>query len=268
MPLVLRIPLLSFTILLTTLHPGYSYAQQLFIDTTRQLETGGNILYIGFPKEYVTYATASADTLLKVEKISKTTFGALANDKVSSSITNDTTGVAFTKTSFTIQNQYFARTFERNILCDCLIFDYQGIITPLHLYAVVAMNMGAESAFMDLIDYRTGLSFPLPAFFNKEPQAIVLSPLSHYLLSFTNSTFEQGSCCINLLHVNENVNTTNFSLQPSMTIYFDRMNIQKLVWLNDRSFVMEVTENEKAVADENNDFWKKIKRFLKITLIK
>lgn len=176
--------------------------------------------------------------------------------------------MAFTKQSFTIRNQFFARSFERNTICDCLIYDYQGIITPLHLYAVVAMNMQAGSAFMTLIDYKSGHFFALPACFNKEPQAFVLSPLHHYLLSFTNSTFEQGRCGINLLHVTKNANTTNFSLQPSMTVYFDRMNIQKLVWLNDSSFVMEVTENENAVANDNNDFGKKVKRFLKITLIK
>lgn len=251
----------------------YTHAQSakpvsLYIDTTSQVETGGKMLYIGFPKEYDTYATASADTLLKVEKISKTTFGALANSKAFSSITNDSTDVSFNKTSFTIQNQYFTITLDRNIWCDCLIFNYQGIITPLHLYAVEAMNLQIESSFTMLIDYKTGKYFPLPACFNKAPTAIGLSPLYHYLLSFTNSTFEQGSCCINLLHISKNVNATTFSLQPSMTVYFDRMNIQKLVWLNDRSFVMEVTENEKAVSDENNGFGKKIKRFLKITLIK
>jgi hypothetical protein len=230
------------------------------------VEPISKILYLGFPKEYNTQA--SADTLLKVEKISKTTFTALANNKVSSSITNDSTGVAFTKTTFTIQNQYFAKTFERNYWCDCLIYEYLGIITPLHLYAVLAMNMQAESAFLSLIDYKTGMSFILPSCFNKQPQAIVLSPLYQHLLYFNNSTFEQGSCCINLLHINKNANTTSFSLQPSMTVYFDRMNIQRLVWLNDSSFVMEVTENEKAVADDNNDFGKKRKRFLKLTLIK
>jgi len=258
----------AFLLLYTCTHAQPAKSIPLYIDTTSQVQTGGNMLYIGFPKEYDKYATASADTLLIVEKISKTTFGTLANGRGSSSITNDSTGVAFTKTSFTIQNQYFERTFERNIRCDCLIYDYLGIITPLHLYAVVAMNIQAGSEFMILIDYRTGLLFPLPAGFNKVPRAVVLSPRHDYLLSYTNSTFEQGTCSINLLHVNKNVSTTSFSLNPSMTVYFDRMNIQKLVWLNDRSFVMEVTENEKAVADDNNDFGKKIKRFLKLTLIK
>ncbi len=56
-------------------------SESLYIDTTSKLETSGKMLYISFPKEYDTYATASADTLLKVEKISGTTFEQLSKDR-------------------------------------------------------------------------------------------------------------------------------------------------------------------------------------------
>ena len=41
----------------------------------------------------------------------------------------------------------------------------------------------------------------------------------------------------------------------------DRMNIQNMVWLNDRSFVMEVTDNEKAVDEDNINLGKNITLF-------
>lgn len=69
----------AFFLLNTCTHAQPAESIPLYIDTSSQVATGGNTLYIGFPKEYDTYATAAADTLLKVEKISKTSFSALAN---------------------------------------------------------------------------------------------------------------------------------------------------------------------------------------------
>lgn len=238
----------------------------MYIDTSGIGETGSHIVYIGYPEEMQHDATTSPDSLFTMNEISETTFLAFSRNK-SSTIVNDTSTITRTKKSFTIKNPFFKRTFASNIVCECTTSNYLGIIAPLNLYVVQSVDMQNEIAYVDLIDYRTGKSFELPSCADEGPYDIVISPQHRMLLTYSNSDFEAGSCCMHLLSITTNPQRLRFTLNKYIAVYFDRMNIQKLAWINDKSFVIEVTQREEVEYNNDYNYGKKIKRFMKVTLL-
>lgn len=67
MPLVLRIPLLSFIILLTALFPGYSYGQKLSMEDSLQILQYEKQLNLNLVHEIL--GTDEADEILGADKV-------------------------------------------------------------------------------------------------------------------------------------------------------------------------------------------------------
>ena len=59
----------------------------------------------------------------------------------------------------------------------------------------------------------------------------------------------------------------NIYLSEDLMLNFDRMNIQKLYWVNEKSFVMEVTQREKMEPNGNYEYGKKRKYYMKVNLL-
>jgi hypothetical protein len=128
--------------------------------------------------------------------------------------------------------------------------------------------MQNEVAYTCLIDYRTGRSFDVPSCADEGPYDILLSPQSKTLLTYSNSDFEAGDCCIHLLKIRKNATGQRYTMTVTLMVSFNRTNIQQLFWVNEKCFVMEVTERDIVEPNANYDYGKKRKYFMKVNLLK
>lgn len=240
---------------------------KMFIDTSAGIKSEDRMIFIGYPEGHPDVSTVEPDSVIKVVRISKSTFLNLSKN-AGPTITNDSTGITRTKKTFTIKNKYFKKTFKTDQVCDCSTSDYLGFIAPLNVYVVHTTDMQNEVAYTDLIDYRTGRSFDVPSCADEGPYDILLSPQHKTLLTYSNSDFEAGDCCIHLLKIRKNATAQRYTMTVNLMLSFNRTNIQKLVWINEKSFVMEVTERDIVEPNANYEYGKKRKYFMKVNLLK
>ena len=240
---------------------------KMFIDTSAGINSEDRMVFIGYPEDRREESTVEPDSVIKVARILKSTFLSLSKN-ASPTIINDSTGITRTKKSFTIKNKHFKKTFATDQVCECSTSDYLGFIAPLNVYVVHTTDMQNEVAYTDLIDYRTGRSFDVPSCADEGPQDMLLSPQYKTLLTYSNSDFEAGDCCIHLLKIRKNATGQRYTLTVNLMLSFNRMNIQQLFWVNEKCFVMEVTERDIVEPNANYDYGKKRKYFMKVNLLK
>ncbi|HEX6432094.1 MAG TPA: hypothetical protein VF008_30595 [Niastella sp.] len=241
-------------------HTTTAQSSNFFIDTL--VNNNYKYVSIGYPEDRRNQSEVSPDSVLNIVKISKSAFVALSKN-YSPTITYDTSAIIRTKRSFTIKNGHFKQTFTTDQESE---FTYAGIIAPLNLYVVHTAYLQQEIASAEFIDYRTGKSYEIPSCANEGTQDILISPQHGTLLTYSNSDFLEGSCCINLLKIKKNPKKQRYTMKTTCVINFDRMNIQKLVWVNEKCFAMEVTEREHVEYDNDHITGKKKKYFLKVNL--
>jgi hypothetical protein len=251
---------LFFSTIKATAQPG-----KLFIDTSVDILGDYKMTFIGYPEGSPVESTVEADSVLKIVRISKSAFLALSKN-YSPTIKYDTSTIIRTKKTFTIKNGHFKRTFATNQICECISSTYEGIIAPLNLYVVYSGDMENEVSNTEFIDYRTGKSFDVPCDADAGPQDILLSPQQKTLLTYSSSDFEEGYCSIYLLKIKKSANGQRYTMKTGLMINFDRMNIEKLVWVNEKCFAMEVIEGEEIEYNNDHRYGKKKKYFMKVNL--
>lgn len=265
-PAFWRFLLLTASFLRLT-HFGFAQrgkTESSFIDTTSDFSFEWKSVNIGFPEEDISEDDIPYDSIIRMYTISDSDFGKYAK-RYSSKILMDTSMITRTDTSFTIQEGHFKRTFPAFRIWEGLASTYEGLIAPLNLYIVNTVDMQNETAGSVLIDRQTGKMFPVPFCSDAGPRQILLSPNNSFLLSYDNSYFENDNCCVFLQRVNRSKAGAGYSLNNYLNLNFDRLNILKLVWVNENCFAMKVSEQMNPNDSEEGN---KIGYYLKITLLR
>lgn len=250
--------LLSATIAFAQKNKAGNY----FLDTATITNYEWKSVNIGFPEETEFYGETLSDSILRIDTISREVFETYSK-KYHSKINADSSVITKTDSSFTLKNAYFEKTFPAFRICECTASTYGGIIAPLNLYIVSSVDMHNEIAYMVLYDYKTGKPFEVPTNCDPGPQAVLISPQNNLLLTYSSSYYEHDNCAVYLMRVNRNKTNHTFRLENDFVINFDRLNIEELVWINESSFAMSVTEQINP-----DDYENKIRYYLQVTVSK
>lgn len=260
--IMLKTFLLSSFTILSVAASAQCKPGNLYIDTSAAQSYDWPTINFGFPpaQEEETGAIA-AYTAIRIDTIPAVAFQKYQKNH-QPKICRDTSMITRTDTSFTIRTAGFTQTFPSNIVCECTSSDYIGLIPQLNLLMVSSTDMANEIADLQLLDRRTGKPFWVPSSTDQGPQGILLSPKNTILLTYCSSYYEQDNCSIYLMKVNTNPKKKSFTLDNYLVINFNRLNIESLVWIDEKSFAMSVTEQ---LSPEDNDA-QKIRYCLKITM--
>jgi len=218
---------------------------------------------IGYDVEHnASPTTVEPDLVLKMTKISKAAFANFYKN-YKPSLIRDSSKIIYGKKTFTlktIQPATKKKAFDRQ---------YSGadFIPSLNLYVANTVVPYEEVSITEFIDYRTGKFFEFPCG-DTGPADILLSPKQGTLLLYGNADYDEGDCYIDLITIKRKPNGGRYTLQANLTINLDRINIQKLVWINESSFVMEVTERDVVEYNDDHNYGKKRKYFYKVNLIR
>ena len=250
-------------VLTTTICAAQKYKPgKYFLDTATATNYEWKSVNIGFPEETQFYEEAISDSVLQIDTISKELFESYSK-KYNPKINPDTSVITKTDSSFTLKNPYFEKTFPAFRICECSASSYYGIIAPLNLYIIGTTDMQNELAIMNLYDYKTGKAFEVPTNCDPGPQAVLISPQNNFLLTYSSSYYEHDNCAVYLMRINRNKTNNSFRLENDFVINFDRLNIEQLVWINETSFAMLVTEQLNP-----DDYENKTSYYLKVSFSK
>ena len=91
------------------------------------------------------------------------------------------------------------------------------------------------------------------------------TPKGKYLLSYDNTDFEHDNLCVYLMAIEPGQTKNTYTLRNYINLNFDRLNVKELVWINDKSFAMSVTEQTNP---GDYDVAHKLTYYLKVSLTK
>jgi hypothetical protein len=234
-----------------------------FIDTSTKIIVDHKSVYIGFTDGRED-GTVAPDSVIKTVKISKTTFLALSKNQYQT-IRYDSSTIIRNKKSVTIKNGYIKKTYRND---DEQSTECIGLIDSLNLYIVRIVVPSQEIATVDFVDYRTGKTYEVQSCADEGVQDMLISPKQSALLVYSNTDFEAGSCCIDIYKIRKNASRSKYTMKAGLFLNFNKVNIQKLVWVTEKSFVMEITERDQVENNNNYDWGKKKKYYMKINLLK
>lgn len=139
--------------------------------------------------------------------------------------------------------------------------EFMGHYPVLNLYAIINNSTSENLGFAELmlLDNATDYTYNIISFGDGSVELPIPSPNNKYLVYFYNAVYQHKNSDIGVLKVNgKNVPAT--FLKEYSSYHSDDFAIEKIIWLNDNSFIVKGYEEV-----YKNGKWIKIYKFYKTT---
>jgi hypothetical protein len=185
----------------------------------------------------------------KVDTISEHDF--LKHKKhYNSKINFDSLKVRWTDTAFIVKtgNSHWAFNIDRKKISEVNDY-YLGFLEPIHLFMVERVYGTNEISDLFLVSSKTEKVFIFAESPFDTPMASpLISPANNFLLSFTNSYYDQWFISIFKIKLADG----DCKLQDLHGLFCDKASIEEVVWVNESSFVvyMKTKLSESGAAND------------------
>lgn len=160
--------------------------------------------------------------------------------KYKSKLNKDSSLVEWTDSSFIITTEHSKKTFNTLITDDHPYNYYLGFLKQLNLFVTWYIDGHNEIGSMMLLDNVSGKSFELSLPFDNPNETVLLSPKENNLITYANTSYETDHCFISVIQINKS--KKHFKPVFKSGLYIDKVNIEDLVFINENSFAIAVTE--------------------------
>jgi hypothetical protein len=156
--------------------------------------------------------------------------------------------ISRTATSFSVHTADSSFVFPADTMDYSHFAYYEGFLSPLNLHIVTYIDGNNEVGYLFLIDQKTNKKYIIESPFDDPCLPPLISPKNNYLIAFSNDSYTDNNCCIDLLSVNKTHG--RFVYENKGRFEVDQWKIKELVWTSENSFALHIVV---TTRDENSN---------------